>query len=107
MPRDWEEISTIQETTDFINGTIEFIEQDLSVDVRRYVPNALMNVAVARLLSREGRERTATILDSLSYAILSGADPGSTGPTRLAGGAYERGLAPVLPLVPKSISNDD
>lgn len=106
MPRDWEEISTIEETTEFFNGTVEFIEQDLPVNLRRYVPNALLNVAVARLLSKEGRDRTASILDSLSYAVATGSDPRRTGPFQLVSGNHRNYLAPVLPLEPK-ISGED
>jgi hypothetical protein len=83
MQKNRNEQATIQEATDFVKTTTDFVEQDLPVDLRRYMPNALLNVAVVRLLSKEGRDRAANILDSLSYAVASGANPAKTGPLRL------------------------
>ena len=84
MSDDKDEIAMIQDTTVFIDSTVEFVEQDLPMTKRRCIPNALLNVAIARMIAREGRERTANILDGLSYALASGADPGVVGPIPIA-----------------------
>ncbi|MBK18672.1 MAG: hypothetical protein CMM52_07530 [Rhodospirillaceae bacterium] len=82
--KDRNETAVIQEATDFVENTVEFVEQDLSLDLRRYMPNALLNVAVIRLLTKEGRDRTVNILDSLSYAVATGADADIDGPLQIA-----------------------
>ena len=74
---------TIQGATDLVETTIDFLKQDLAVNVRRHIPNALLNVAVVWLLVKEGRNRTANILYSLSYAVACGADPAKAGSLRL------------------------
>ncbi|MBK20244.1 MAG: hypothetical protein CMM52_15540 [Rhodospirillaceae bacterium] len=85
MSENWDEKSTIIEATAFFQNTVEVVEDDLAVELRRYVPNALMNVAISRLLQTVGREKTSDILDSLSYAIASGADPDFAASAKIAG----------------------
>ena len=56
MQKNRNEQATIQEATDFVKTTTDFVEQDLPVDLRRYMPNALLNVAVVRLLSKKVKQ---------------------------------------------------
>ena len=73
----------IQEPTDFVETTIDFVEQDLAANVRRNIPNTLLYVAVVRFLAKEGRNLTANILDTPSSAVAFGADPAKAGSLRL------------------------
>ena len=59
--------------TEFFRDAIEFVEQDLSLEERRCVPEALLGNALARLIARDGRDETAAVLTSLADAISSGA----------------------------------
>ena len=45
-----------------------------------YVPNALLNVTIARMIGVEGRDNTAILLSELSELLMHGLDPDREGP---------------------------
>ena len=67
---------SVRQVTEFFRETSEFVEQDLSLELRRHVPVALLNLAVARLVAREGRGGAAAILAEVANAAVAtnGAD---------------------------------
>ena len=83
----WEKpegMAAVQRTTELLDTTVEFVEQDLAYDLRRRVPNALLNIALSRLIDQEGRDGALRVLTALTAAVAAGDDPATDGPVRLA-----------------------
>ncbi len=49
-----------------------------------YVPNALLNITISRMIATEGRANTAFLLSTLSEMISEGVDPDNRGPVRIS-----------------------
>ena len=59
----------------------ETVMPDSSLD---YVPNALLNITISRMIAAEGKSNTAILLSKLSVMIMEGVDPENRGPVRLS-----------------------
>ena len=59
----------------------ETVMPDSSLD---YVPNALLNITISRMISAEGKANTAILLSKLSEMIIEGVDPENRGPVRIS-----------------------
>ena len=49
-----------------------------------YIPNALLNITISRMIATEGRANTAFLLSTLSEMISEGVDPDNRGPVRIS-----------------------
>ena len=49
-----------------------------------YVPNALLNITISRMIAAEGKANTAILLSKLSEMIMEGVDPENRGPVRIS-----------------------
>ena len=49
-----------------------------------YVPNALLNITISRMIATEGRANTAFLLSTLAEMISEGVDPDNRGPVRIS-----------------------
>lgn len=49
-----------------------------------YVPNALLNITISRMIAAEGKANTAILLSKLSEMIMEGVDPENQGPVRIS-----------------------
>ena len=49
-----------------------------------YIPNALLNITISRMIATEGRTNTAFLLSTLSEMISEGVDPDNRGPVRIS-----------------------
>lgn len=73
----------VQKMTDLVGGAVERLVEGLPPHLSGALVNAMLNVAVERLIAEEGREGAAAILVSLADAIQGGADPSIDGPVRI------------------------
>ena len=49
-----------------------------------YIPNALLNITISRMIATEGKANTAILLSTLSEMIREGVDPNNRGPVRIS-----------------------
>ena len=49
-----------------------------------YIPNALLNITISRMIATEGKANTAILLSTLSEMISEGVDPENRGPIRIS-----------------------
>ena len=49
-----------------------------------YIPNALLNITISRMIATEGKANTAILLSTLSEMIREGVDPDNRGPVRIS-----------------------
>jgi len=49
-----------------------------------YIPNALLNITISRMIAIEGKANTAILLSTLSEMIREGVDPDNRGPVRIS-----------------------
>jgi len=98
-----ERAASVRRMTELLDTTVDFVEQDLPYDLRRCVPNALLNIALARLLAQEGRDGALRVLTALAAAVASGADPATEGPIRLTHG--DRPVGRATPPEPRGPAN--
>lgn len=59
----------------------ETVMSESSLD---YVPNALLNITISRMIATEGKANTAILLSKLSEMIMEGVDPENRGPVRIS-----------------------
>ncbi|MEE2995854.1 MAG: hypothetical protein VX700_01800 [Pseudomonadota bacterium] len=50
-----------------------------------YIPNALLNITISRMIATEGKANTAILLSTLSEMIREGVDPENRGPVKISG----------------------
>lgn len=73
----------VQQMTDLVGGAVERLVDGLPPHLSGALVNAILNVAVERLIAEEGRDGAAAILISLADAIQVGTDPAVDGPVRI------------------------
>jgi hypothetical protein len=87
--------ASVQRAAELLDTTVEFVEQDFAYDLRRCVPNALLNIAVSRLIRQEGRDGALRVLTALAAALAAGEAPVAGGPVPRAD--VRRGAVPDKP----------
>lgn len=78
-------IDGLQDVMKRLSLAVNVAETVMPKELAGYVPNALLNVTISRMIGIEGRENTATLLSTLSKLLMDGIDPATQGPVRLPG----------------------
>ena len=77
------ELNHLSRVTHRIDQGIEVSDSMLHHYEHRYVPNALLNITINRMIKLEGRDTVSEILSTLSKLISDGVDPNTVGPINL------------------------
>ena len=80
-----ENVESIQEVMKRLSLAINVAQTIMPEKLGDYVPNALLNVTIARMISVEGRDNTAMLLSKLSELLVDGLNPENEGPIQLSG----------------------
>ena len=80
-----ENVESIQEVMKRLSLAINVAQTIMPEKLGDYVPNALLNVTIARMISVEGRDNTAMLLSKLSELLVHGLNPEKEGPIQLSG----------------------
>lgn len=80
-----ENVESIQEVMKRLSLAINVAQTIMPEKLGDYVPNALLNVTIARMISVEGRDNTAMLLSKLSELLVHGLNPENEGPIQLSG----------------------
>lgn len=73
--REQEAIAALHRVMRLLDGFLDNMAANDGALPRAAIPNALLNVAVDRMLQQDGAARTATILHRLADLIARGAQP--------------------------------
>jgi hypothetical protein len=79
------EIAGLQAVMQFIEDRLDDIIAQVPAHQRRWVPNALLNLAIGQILMVEGASVSAGILQRLADLIQNGEQPRGAGAFRLTG----------------------
>ncbi|PPR10675.1 MAG: hypothetical protein CFH41_01664 [Alphaproteobacteria bacterium MarineAlpha11_Bin1] len=86
-PSDEQERSTINDLQDVMKRlslAINVAETVMAKSAVDYIPNALLNITISRIIAAEGKANTANLLSTLAQMISDGVDPEKGGPVRLS-----------------------
>jgi len=64
----------VDTTSRLVNEVISFVEEDLTVEMMKCVPTALLKITLNRMINSLGRRRTVEILNNAARAINNGED---------------------------------
>jgi hypothetical protein len=76
-------IAGLQEVMKRLSLAINVAGTVMPRDMTGYIPNALLNVTISRMIDVEGRINTAILLSTLSDLLKQGANPEKLGPINL------------------------
>ena len=77
-------INDLQDVMKRLSLAINVAETVMAKNAVDYIPNALLNITISRIIAVEGRVNTANLLSTLSQMINDGVDPEEGGPVRLS-----------------------
>ena len=78
-------IAGLQDVMKRLSTAVSVAETVMPNEMAGYVPNALLNITISRMISIEGKVNTAMLLSTLSDLLMQGVDPEKQGPVRLPG----------------------
>ena len=77
-------IDALQDVMKRLTLAVKVAETVMPESSLDYVPNALLNITISRMIAAEGKSNTAILLSKLSVMIMEGVDPENRGPVRLS-----------------------
>lgn len=77
-------IDAIQDIMKRLTLAVKVTETLMPVSSLDYVPIALLNITISRMIAAEGKANTAILLSKLSKMIMEGVDPENRGPVRIS-----------------------
>ncbi len=77
-------IDAIQDIMKRLTLAVKVTETVMPVSSLDYVPIALLNITISRMIAAEGKANTAILLSKLSKMIMEGVDPENRGPVRIS-----------------------
>lgn len=77
-------IDALQDVMKRLTLAVKVAETVMSESSLDYVPNALLNITISRMIATEGKANTAILLSKLSEMIMEGVDPENRGPVRIS-----------------------
>lgn len=83
--QDKADIAGLQDVMKRLSLAIDVAGTIMAEELTGYMPNALLNVTISRMIEVEGRTNTALLLSTLSDLMMKGVDPEKQGPVRLPG----------------------
>ena len=89
-----ENIQSIQEVTKRLSLAINVAQTVMPKNLADFIPNALLNITISRMIGIEGRQNTAILLSKLSELLLHGVDPEAQGPVQLSAQEVSGDCAP-------------
>ena len=77
-------IDALQDVMKRLTLAVKVAETVMPESSLDYVPNALLNITISRMIAAEGKANTAILLSKLSEMIIEGVDPENRGPVRIS-----------------------
>ena len=77
-------INDLQDVMKRLTLAIKVAEEVMPTSTVHYVPNALLNITISRMIAVEGKANTANLLSALSQMISDGVDPDKQGPVAVS-----------------------
>ena len=77
-------IDALQDVMKRLTLAVKVAETVMPKSSLDYVPNALLNITISRMIAAEGKANTAILLSKLSEMIIEGVDPEDRGPVRIS-----------------------
>ena len=77
-------IDALQDVMKRLTLAVKVAETVMPESSLDYVPNALLNITISRMIAAEGKANTAILLSKLSEMIIEGVDPEDRGPVRIS-----------------------
>ena len=77
-------IDALQDVMKRLTLAVKVAETVMPKSSLDYVPNALLNITISRMIAAEGKANTAILLSKLSEMIIEGVDPENRGPVRIS-----------------------
>ena len=77
-------IDALQDVMKRLTMAVKVAETVMPKSSLDYVPNALLNITISRMIAAEGKANTAILLSKLSEMIMEGVDPENRGPVRIS-----------------------
>ena len=77
-------IDALQDVMKRLTLAVKVAETVMPKSLLDYVPNALLNITISRMIAAEGKANTAILLSKLSEMIIEGVDPEDRGPVRIS-----------------------
>ncbi len=77
-------IDALQDVMKRLTLAVKVAETVMPESSLDYVPNALLNITISRMIATEGKANTAILLSKLSEMIMEGVDPENRGPVRIS-----------------------
>ena len=77
-------IDALQDVMKRVTLAVKVAETVMPKSSLDYVPNALLNITISRMMAAEGKANTAILLSKLSEMIMEGVDPENRGPVRIS-----------------------
>ena len=77
-------IDALQDVMKRLTLAVKVAETVMPESSLDYVPNALLNITISRMIAAEGKANTAILLSKLSEMIMEGVDPENRGPVRIS-----------------------
>ena len=77
-------IDALQDVMKRVTLAVKVAETVMPKSSLDYVPNALLNITISRMIAAEGKANTAILLSKLSEMIIEGVDPEDRGPVRIS-----------------------
>ncbi len=77
-------IDALQDVMKRLTLAVKVAETVMPKSSLDYVPNALLNITISRMIAAEGKANTAILLSKLSEMIMEGVDPENRGPVRIS-----------------------
>ena len=77
-------IDALQDVMKRVTLAVKVAETVMPKSSLDYVPNALLNITISRMMAAEGKANTAILLSKLSEMIIEGVDPEDRGPVRIS-----------------------
>ena len=77
-------IDALQDVMKRLTLAVKVAETVMPESSLDYVPNALLNITISRMITAEGKSNTAILLSKLSEMIMEGVDPENRGPVRIS-----------------------
>ena len=77
-------IDALQDVMKRVTLAVKVAETVMPKSSLDYVPNALLNITISRMIAAEGKANTAILLSKLSEMIIEGVNPEDRGPVRIS-----------------------
>ena len=77
-------IDDLQDVMKRLTLAVKVAETVMPKSSLNYIPNALLNITISRMIATEGRTNTAFLLSTLSEMISEGVDPDNRVPVRIS-----------------------